>query len=290
MRVFLSSTYEDLIQHRSLAAQAIERLGQDTRRMEVFGARPQQPTEACLAEIDSCELFLGMYAHRYGYVPDASELSITEMEYHHASNGGKPIFCYLINQNHPWPPGMIEGEPGRGRLVRFKDNIQKHVVRDTFTTPEDLAMKVASSVGKYLAERSAPIYGEILNFVRQRSELLGHGTPGSSTQRDAVVKALDAAVEIANRTFQYFGDQRRTQKRDYQKETALAEGWQAVGIQLLNLDQPPTELAERYLLKSQYWSSPDGWTDERIAASKIGLEEIANESRSLLLGRTSSTT
>jgi hypothetical protein len=288
MRVFLSSTYEDLIQHRSLAAQAIERLGQDTRRMEVFGARPQQPTEACLREIDSCELFLGMYAHRYGFVPEGSELSITEMEYQHATNCGKPTFCYVINKSHPWPPSMMEGDPGRARLTRFKESIQKYVVRDTFTTPEDLAMKVASSLGLYLTERSATVYEELRAFVQQQSEQLRSAPGTSAAQRDAVVKALDAAVQIANRTFQYFADQRRTEQRDYDRETALAEGWRAVGIQLLNLEHPPTDLAERYLLKSQYWSSPDGWTDERIAASKIGLEEIANESRSLLLGQAGS--
>jgi Domain of unknown function (DUF4062) len=52
MRVFLSSTYADLIPHRLQAAQAVERLGQETGRMEVFGARPQEPTEACFREID----------------------------------------------------------------------------------------------------------------------------------------------------------------------------------------------------------------------------------------------
>ena len=38
MRLFLSSTYEDLAVHRQMAAQALERLGQQGIRMEVFGA------------------------------------------------------------------------------------------------------------------------------------------------------------------------------------------------------------------------------------------------------------
>ena len=93
MRVFLSSTYADLIPHRLQAAQAVERLGQETGRMEVFGARPQEPTEACFREIDGGDLFLGMYAYRYGYVPEGSEVSITEMEYQRAIKTKKPSFA-----------------------------------------------------------------------------------------------------------------------------------------------------------------------------------------------------
>jgi uncharacterized protein DUF4062 len=53
MKVFLSSTYEDLREHRAKAAQAIERLGQHGIRMEVFGARADEATTACLEEIES---------------------------------------------------------------------------------------------------------------------------------------------------------------------------------------------------------------------------------------------
>jgi hypothetical protein len=44
MKIFLSSTYEDLKEHRAKAAQAIERLGQQGIRMEVFGARSEEAT------------------------------------------------------------------------------------------------------------------------------------------------------------------------------------------------------------------------------------------------------
>jgi hypothetical protein len=78
MKTFLSSTYVDLASHRKAAAEAIERLGQQVGRMEVFGARPVEPSAACLAEIDECDLFVGIYAHRYGHIPNGSHVSITE--------------------------------------------------------------------------------------------------------------------------------------------------------------------------------------------------------------------
>ena len=43
MKVFLSSTYIDLIEHRKAAKEALERLGQQVGGMEIFGARDEEP-------------------------------------------------------------------------------------------------------------------------------------------------------------------------------------------------------------------------------------------------------
>jgi hypothetical protein len=122
--------------------------------MEIFGARPVEPSDACLSEIEDCDLFVGIYAHRYGYIPDGSMVSITEAEFRHARELNKPIFGFVVEANHPWPPEMIESEPGRTKLIALKAEISSSLVRDTFTTPENLAYKIATSVGRYLAQPS----------------------------------------------------------------------------------------------------------------------------------------
>jgi CheY-like chemotaxis protein len=153
MKIFLSSTYVDLVEHRAKAAQAIERLGQQGVRMEVFGARPDEATATCLDEIDASDAFVGIYAHRYGYIADGSTTSITEQEFDFAREKNKPIFCFLVDENQPWLPAHIEQEPGRSKLNDFKRRVSETVVRDTFTTPEDLAYKVAASLGRFLLTR-----------------------------------------------------------------------------------------------------------------------------------------
>jgi hypothetical protein len=157
MKVFLSSTYVDLIEFRKAAVEALERLGQQVGRMEIFGARPMEPSDACLSEIEDCDLFVGIYAHRYGHVPDGSTVSITEAEIRHARTHNKAIFCFVVEDNHPWPPEMIESEPGRTKLIALKAEISSSLVRDTFTTPENLALKIATSVGRYLIQPSYPL-------------------------------------------------------------------------------------------------------------------------------------
>jgi hypothetical protein len=69
MKIFLSSTYVDLIEYRQAATEALERLGQQVGRNESFGAQPVEPSDACLSEIEDCDRFVGIYAHRYGYIP-----------------------------------------------------------------------------------------------------------------------------------------------------------------------------------------------------------------------------
>ena len=154
MKTFLSSTFTDLKEHRRLVIEALERLDQKVNRMEVFGARPAEPQTACLKEVEDSDLFVGIYAHRYGSVPAGSEFSITEQEFNHAIKSNKPMFCFLINEDHPWPPNLIEGGPGHTRLATFKLRINNCRVRDVFTTADDLALKVATAIGRHLLQLS----------------------------------------------------------------------------------------------------------------------------------------
>ena len=155
MSVFLSSTYIDLVEYRKAATDALQRLGQQARQMEVFGARPEEPVTACFKEIEECDLFVGIYAHRYGFVREGESLSITEAEFKHAQKLAKPSFCFLVDEDHPWPPKMIEAEPGRSKLHALKNMVSTSLVRETFTTPDDLARKVAASLGRFLAQQTA---------------------------------------------------------------------------------------------------------------------------------------
>ena len=153
MKIFLSSTYQDLIGHREAAARAIERLGQQGVRMEVFGARPLEAASACIEEILDSDALIGIYAHRYGYVPSGQSKSITVQEFDFAKEQNKPTFCFVADEEYPWPPKYIETEPGRTRLREFLQRLRETVVTDCFTTPEDLAFKVASSLGRFLLYR-----------------------------------------------------------------------------------------------------------------------------------------
>src|SRR5262245_36644730 len=124
--------------------------------MEVFGARPGAPTLACLQEVQECDLFVGIYAHRYGYIPEGSDISITEMEYEEAARSSKPRFCYLVQEANYWPDLYIDQGEAKSKLQQFRSKLQRETVRDTFTTPDDLALKVGTALGRYLRRAVTP--------------------------------------------------------------------------------------------------------------------------------------
>ncbi|MFX1535390.1 MAG: leucine-rich repeat domain-containing protein [Promethearchaeota archaeon] len=154
MKAFLSSTSKDLKPYRKRATEALERLGAQADRMEVWGAHPQAPLAECLNKVEQCDLFVGIYAYRYGYIPPGEEKSITELEYEHAKKLEKPCFCFLVDEEIKWPEEYKEGEPGQSKLKTFKAKIQEELMVAWFTTTLDLGMKVATDVGHYLEEHN----------------------------------------------------------------------------------------------------------------------------------------
>lgn len=146
MKVFISSTYRDLIKYRAAAIRAVEGTNYQASTMEVFGARPDEPLDACLKEVEESDLFIGIYALRYGFIPEGAGISITEMEYVHAKQLGKPIYCFILDEeNQPWLQKWVEDETGKSRLKDFKKRIQKVHVCDYFTSPDDLRAKVSNA-------------------------------------------------------------------------------------------------------------------------------------------------
>jgi len=55
MKVFISSTYLDLIEHRKAAVNSLRAMGEEVDHMEIFGARDEEPTKASLDELDKPE-------------------------------------------------------------------------------------------------------------------------------------------------------------------------------------------------------------------------------------------
>lgn len=150
MKVFLSSTYIDLIEHRKAAHDALEQLGLHVIWMEAFGARPEESTKACLDEVAESDLFVGIYAHRYGYIPDGKDVSITEQEFDHAQESEKPIFGFIVDDDYIWHQKHWEHDK-KAKLDAFLSKVKKQPV-EFFTTSDNLAQNIASSVGHYLSE------------------------------------------------------------------------------------------------------------------------------------------
>jgi hypothetical protein len=159
-RVFLSSTFTDLADYRQTVQVAIRQLGAIDVSMEHFGARDERPVDECvrLVRRDS-DLFVGIYAHKYGYVPDGAEISISEMEYKAASEASLPRFIYVVDDDQPWLPAHIDVGTSHDRLVSFKTALLKRHICQKFGGKDQLATKVVADVGRHIAMQAATKVG-----------------------------------------------------------------------------------------------------------------------------------
>lgn len=153
-RIFVSSTFADLKNHRAAVRDVIQKLGARDVSMERLGARDEHPLDECVRLVkEESDLFVSIYAHRYGFVPEGSSVSITEAEYVAATEGGIPRLIFVVNEDVSWQPKLIDHDESRKQLERFKARLRANHVCESFDEPQDLAARVAASVGRKLSRR-----------------------------------------------------------------------------------------------------------------------------------------
>jgi Domain of unknown function (DUF4062) len=103
--VYLSSTYKDLIEYRKAGAQILRKMNKIVVSMEDYTASDERPPDKCLADVAACDIYVGLFAFRYGFIPtqgDPENLSITELEWRKAKDLGKPCLIFIADEAG-WP-------------------------------------------------------------------------------------------------------------------------------------------------------------------------------------------
>src|SRR6476661_3132798 len=106
-RIYVSSTYLDLVGERRAARDAIHGLGHYAVGMENYSSSDQRPLDRCLQDVRSCHAYVGIFAWRYGFRPGGGQKSITQLEYEEARSRGIPCFLFLLDENAPWPRSRV---------------------------------------------------------------------------------------------------------------------------------------------------------------------------------------
>jgi hypothetical protein len=147
-RVVISSTARDLPEHREEVMHACLRLSLLPKMMEHLPASDDDAIAASLALVDEADLYLGVFAFRYGHVPKGHDRSITEMEYERAVERGIPRLCFLMADDHPVRPAHVETGPGAGKIAALKGRIGSERVVAFFHSPEELLGLALHALGE----------------------------------------------------------------------------------------------------------------------------------------------
>ena len=148
MRVFVSSTYIDLIEYRRIIERSLRMSGFDFNGMEHFGSNPQPSIDVCLNAVESSDVFVGVLGMRYGSSPPRRIRSYSEREYMMAYQLHLPIYFFIIDEERALiRPTDIETNPDKiQRLLALKNRVnQRHTV-SRFESPDNVAWLILASL------------------------------------------------------------------------------------------------------------------------------------------------
>ena len=166
VRVFVSSTLDELAPERAAAREAITQLRLTPVLFE-SGARPYPPRELYRAYLAQSDIFIGLYWQRYGWV--APDMAVSGLEDEYQLSADKPRLIYLKT---PAPAR----EPGLQRLL---DCVRSEEVASyqKFSTAEELRERIANDLAQLLTEHfmspaETPVVVQLAPLPEPRSRLI----------------------------------------------------------------------------------------------------------------------
>jgi tetratricopeptide (TPR) repeat protein len=151
----ISSTALDLPEHRALAHQACLDAGVFPIGMEQLPARDETGVAVSLGMVDQADVYIGIYAFRYGWVPDGRDVSITEMEFDRAvarKAEGKlrEILVFIAHEDHTFTRRDVEADKvAQEKLRKFKARAADGRVRKEFKSAEELHRLVFQALSEF---------------------------------------------------------------------------------------------------------------------------------------------
>lgn len=152
--IYLSSTYEDLKEHRRVVFDALRKSGNQVIAMEEYVATDQRPVDQCLKDVEKADIYIGLFAFRYGYIPpqqhnNPNGLSITELELRCAEALGKPCLTFVAKDTTPWSRAYDDAYASDDKGKRIKA-LRQHLLTEkltsAFESPHELAALVLAAV------------------------------------------------------------------------------------------------------------------------------------------------
>lgn len=156
-KIYVSSTYTDLVEHRAAVIDTLTRRGFDVGCMEKYPAFEERPADKCLADVAACDCYVLVLAWRYGFEPPRDNpegRSITHLEYEEAIRCKRRCLVFLLDENAAWKKPHIDKDDTK--ISAFRAQVgNEHGVR-FFTSADNLAKAVHEAVGEVPRDDGRP--------------------------------------------------------------------------------------------------------------------------------------
>ena len=165
LRIFVSSTQKDLQPQRDSAEAVISGLGHECLRAETHDAPGYSPEEACKALARNCDIYVGIFGSRYGYVVPHLGCSATEMEFQVAREANpRKVLVYLKHSSD------IEPEQA-DFLQRVQDFSAGYFRHQFFVTDVDLSDQIRRDLVTWMSSKVRETLAKDIELLALRDKI-----------------------------------------------------------------------------------------------------------------------
>jgi internalin A len=152
VKVFVSSTYIDLKDHRQRVITQLRRAGYQVDPMEDWTSDADEPTRFSLDRLRDCQACVLLVGFRRGFVPARQEHSITQMEYHHAIDRGIDVLPFLLADGVIGWPDLYDDRAKDPQLKAWREDLGLHHGIERFTA-DPASVDVLPALARWDARR-----------------------------------------------------------------------------------------------------------------------------------------
>jgi hypothetical protein len=215
LKIFLSSTYEDLKEIRNNVYSFFSQFGASIQGMEVWSSSPDEAIEKCLKKVSSCDLYIGIIGQRYGSIDEKTGKSITELEYLEAEKKNIDRLIFIMSDNYLIPAQYVDKNEKAILLNEFKSMLKERHFLSFFSDIKDFSKKIYISFRDYLIEKGIEVDG--FNFKLIWEEIEGawirNDLPddikiqlNNNMDIKTVIKSLEADIESLESFYLYINE------------------------------------------------------------------------------------
>jgi Domain of unknown function (DUF4062) len=157
LKVFLSSTFLDLLEEREAVLEALHKKQISTLAMEYFVASPNTPLQTALDKLRKSDVMVLVIGFKAGsLLPDGSSATYTSAEYDEWLRLGRAPLLFIKTKAQPGQRLPLwcneeDNEAKRAALADFKARASENSTPAYFTTPDKLALEVIFALDQWEA-------------------------------------------------------------------------------------------------------------------------------------------
>lgn len=146
--VFIGSTGLDLREYREAARDVCISMQLLPIMMEHFEVMGLGATAGSKKKLDLADLYVGIFAYRYGFIEEGHPVSVTEIEFDYAHERKIDRLCFLVDPKIPWPTDAWDPEHN-DQMNTFRKRIDTTLIRGKFKTVDNFRDQLRQALTPY---------------------------------------------------------------------------------------------------------------------------------------------